>query len=129
MKRIIVAALVLCVGPALATNKCTLPNGKVEYMDTPCPNDTKSTTVRDRPNSIDSSDGHAHNAQAVAAEECEAAKLSYKYNDTKAYRAAMRKACALPEPEPKQRTRTSCTGQSQAIGASQSVTTSNCVTK
>jgi hypothetical protein len=121
--------LLVLLGQAHAANRCTLPSGKVEYSDKPCENEADSRVVNTAPNSIDTSHSDALNKEAVAREECDAAKLSAKYNRTKQYQNAMRKACALPAPEPRQRTRTTCSGTSQAIGGNLAATSQTCTTR
>ena len=129
--RLLIATTFLATAlPVSAAYKCVNAAGKVEYMDTPCPNTTTSTTVRtDRANSLDTSHGNFLDRMAGSQLECDAAKETLSHKNSSANRAAMRQACALPEPERAPRTHTNCTNQSQSIGGGMAVGSSNCVTR
>ncbi len=123
--KLIIALLCLAAAPAFAANKCTMPNGQIEYQDAPCSNQAvKQDTARERRNSIDSSHGAMLDRQAVAAQECDAARESFKHNPTVAYRDAARRACGTPPPVPSNTTRTVCSTSSFAGSGS-----AHCVTK
>jgi hypothetical protein len=96
MKLQIAIALALAGSAALGANKCVL-NGKVEYMDTPCPTEAKSSTVRtDRASSLDTSRSYRVDKMEGRKLDCDEAKETYRHNPSREQKAVVARHCGQP---------------------------------